>query len=296
MATSMGTSGAIIDAMQRKDIQLSNGDKFTLTELSAYGYSIGIRKWREPIDTEHFILRTVNTKFDKENFRVVHSPLVIGEVYDTEKFSDIRDLRVLDMPIKFPGKNEYRIPRELNQFDEVIAKIASHEHAINPNIEEFFAYLTVDQMYVEANEYQRKPGCHVDGFQGARINPKRLINRSYIVYDRVPTVFYGQAFETEHLDEAKHDFFLSFDEQAEESAEMRFDPYSIVLMNAYTVHRSDKVNYPIYRTFFRLSYDTIKFDRFGNTHNPMFDYKWNMVSRNTRDHLTHKRRYNYHAL
>jgi hypothetical protein len=290
----MGTNGTATN-MHRKDITLENGEKFTITELSDYGFSIGIRKWREPIDTEHFIIKTVASTFDKENFRVVHSPLVIGEVYNTDKFSDARHLRVLDCPIKFPGSNEYRIPRELNQFDEVIAKCAAHEHAINPNIEQFYAYITIDQMYVEANEYQRKPGCHVDGFQGARINPKRLINRSYIVYDRVPPVFYGQSFETEHLDEAKNDFFLSFDEQAEESAEMRFDPYSIILMNAYSVHKSDRVSYPIYRTFFRLSYDVNKFDRFGNTHNPMFDYNWNMITRNTRDKLTFKRRFNLAA-
>jgi hypothetical protein len=291
----MGMNGAT-DFMRRKDVILDNGDKFTLTELSSYGYSIGIRKWREPIDTEHFIIKTVNSTFDKENYRVIHSPIVIGEVYNTEKFSDIRHLRVLDCPIKFPGSNEYRIPRELNQFDEVIAKCAAHEHAINPNIDQFYAYITIDQMYIEANDYHRKSGCHVDGFQGSRIKPKRLINRSYIAYDRVPTVFYGQSFETEHLDEARHNFFQSFDEQAQESAELRFDPYSIVLMNAYSVHKSDKVNYPIYRTFFRLSYDVNRFDRFGNTHNPMFDYHWNMVTRDTKDKLIFKGRYNYSAL
>jgi len=291
----MATGGAAIDSMERKDIQLDNGDTFTLTTLSGRGYGIGIRKWREPIDTDHFIVKTVISKFDKENFLTPHFPIVIGEVYDTEKFSNVRNLRVLDCPIKFPGSNEYRVPHELDQFDDVIAKAASHEHAINPNIDQFYAYLTVDQKYVEADNFQRKPGCHVDGFQGLRINPKRLINRSYIAYDRVPTVFYGQSFETEHLDEAKHDFFLSFDEQAKEEAEMRFDPYSIILMNAYSVHRSDKVTYPIYRTFFRLSYDVNRFDRFGNTHNPMFDYNWDMVTRNTKDKLSFKRRYNINA-
>ena len=276
--------------MQRKDIQLSNGDCFTLTTLGSYGYTIRVRKWQEPIGN-HFIIDTVSSTFDKKNFSVAHTPIVIGEVHDEEKFSDIRDLRVLDCPIKFPGIKEYRIPKPLNQFDEVIAKIASYEHAINPNIDQFYAYLTVDQGRVEADECQRTPGCHVDGFQGARINPKRLINRSYIVYDRVPPVFYVQEFETEHLDEAKHDFFLSFDEQAKEDCAIRFDPYSIILSNAYSVHRSDSVSYPIYRTFFRLSYDTVVFDRFGNTHNDMFDYDWNMITRNTRDRLCLKRKY-----
>lgn len=281
--------------MHRKDITLNNGERFTLTDLVPYGYSIGLSKWREPIDTNDFIIKTVNSTFNKENFSTPHCPIVIGEILNKEKFSDIRHLRVLDCPIKFPGSNEYRIPTELNQFDDVIAKVASYEHAINPNIDQFYAYLTIDQMYVDENSYHRKPGCHCDGFQGARVNPKRLVNRSYIAYDRVPTVFYNQAFETEHLDEAKHDFFSSFDDQANQSAELRYDPYCLLLTGAYTVHRSDKVDYPIYRTFFRLLYDVRVFDRFGNTHNPMFDYHWNMTTRHTRDKLYHKRKHHPNA-
>ena len=277
--------------MQRKDIMLSNGDRFTLTTLSDYGYSIGLRKWRGHIDQDHFIHKSVNTIFNKENYGIIHSPIVIDEVYNEDKFSDIRNFRILDCPIKFPGSNEYKIPRELHQFDEVIAKIASYEHTINPNIDQFYAYLTIDQMYVEANKYHRNPGCRVNGFQGAKHNPKRLINRSYTIYDRVPTIHYAQKFETEHLDEAKHNFFLSFDEQAEEKNELRFDPYSIILTNSYSVYKNDKVDYPIYRTFFRLSYDVNIFNRFGNTHNPMFDYNWNMLVNNTKDMLGFKSRY-----
>lgn len=273
--------------MNRKDIVV-DGAKFTLTELGSYGYGVGVRLWREKLDEEHFIIKTVHRPFDKDMFSVPHTPILISDVYNESKFSRKNNLRVLDMPIKFPGSPDYRIPKELSQFDEVIAKIVSFEHTINPNIHQYYAYLTVDQGEIPADTYQRKPGCHVDGFQGARIKRKRPINRSYIVYDTTPTVFYPQSFQTDHLNEETDNFFLSFDEQADATLEITFDTYKILLMNAYTVHRADKTDKPTARTFFRLSFDTIVFDRFGNTHNPMFDYNWTMTTRTTQSCLVHK--------
>lgn len=271
--------------MNRKDI-IINGIAFSLTELSSYGFGIGVRKWSKKLDTNHFIIKTVHRTFDKKLYYFPHTPIVVDDIYNVEKFSRKNNLRVLDMPIKFP-KSEYKIPKELNQFDEVISKIISFEHNINPYIDQYYSYLTVDQGEVEENTFQRSPGCHVDGFQGDRVKEKRPINRSYIAYDNIPTIFYAQNFKTDHLNEKTDDFFLSFDEQANESNAITFDPFQIVLMNAFTVHKSDAAKQSVYRTFIRLSYDTIIFDRFGNTHNPMFQYNWNMVSRDTKKHLKH---------
>lgn len=278
--------------MKRRDIELENGDKFTITELGYYAYTVGIRQWREQYDKDHFIIKTVNKCFDKHMFDVPHTPLVIGDIQSKCKFSGFltgTGIRVLDMPIKMAGSSEYKIPRELHQFDEIIAKIVSFEHHINSHVgEQYYAYLTIDQGHVPANTYQRRPGCHVDGFQGARINPKRPINRSYIAYDNTSPVFYAQKFMTDHLDERTDDFFSSFDEQSNEVYAMTFDPYQIILTNAYTVHKASLTDTRTPRTFFRLSYDTIKYDRFGNTHNPLFNYNWEMITRNTQKHLKYK--------
>lgn len=275
--------------MKRKDIENVYGEKFTLTELSHYAFTVGVRQWREPFDRDHFIIKTVNRPFDKHLFYFPHTPMVISDIHSQYKFSRHSDIRVLDMPIKFPGSSEYRIPRELHQFDEVIARCVSFEHNINSHVgEQYYAYITIDQCEVPANTHQRKPGCHVDGFQGARIKNKRPVNRSYIAYDCIPPVFYAQEFRTDHLNEETDNFFLSFDEQASDVYAMTYDPYQIILTNAYTVHRADVAPATTYRTFFRLSYDTIEFDRFGNTHNPLFSYNWSMVTRGTPRALKHK--------
>ena len=55
-----------------------------------------------------------------------------------------------------------------------------------------YAYITIDQGLIEPGNTQRKGGAHVDGFQGARINPKNEINYSYIISNLTPTACYDQ--------------------------------------------------------------------------------------------------------
>jgi hypothetical protein len=266
-----------------------NGKRFTLTKLNSYGFSVGIRQWRKSLDEDHFILSSVKSVFDKSKYDVAHKPIVVDGISFAEKFSHANDIRVLECPIKFAGRNEYRIPRELIQFEEAIAKSVAFEHAINPSVIDYYAYITIDQGYVKENVCQRSIGCRVNGFQGAKVNPKLPVARSYVAYDRVPMKFYNQGFQTDHLDDAKHNFFFSFDEQRKKEAEHSFERYNILLTNAYTVYRNTTVDYPVYRTFFRLTYDVRRYERFGNTHNPLYDYRWNMKLSNAESHLTHKR-------
>jgi len=224
------------------------------------------------------ILQAVDTIWDVGRLSETRRPLHVGVVKNPAQFSFPRGTRILDMPIKFPGF-DYRLPVETLPWADVITEMARHEHTINPNIDEYFAYLTIDQGVVRAGEMQRKEGCHVDGFQGARVAKKVKINRSYVVSDAVPTVFHEQPFMVEKLDEERDNFFLEFDLQAELAQERRFSPYSIMCMDAYTVHKADIAPITLHRTFLRLSYSVRVFDRLGNAHNGMFDYSWEMMAR-----------------
>lgn len=249
-------------------------------------YSIAPNRFRYPVDKNHVIVKSVGQIFDKKNFSTMHLPMVLGNV-NQQRFSKREDIRILDMPIKMIG-SDYRIPSSLRRFRKVLQKMINFEHEINRDVDQYYAYLTIDQSFAFTGTTHRNSGCHVDGFQGSRIVNKLPINRSYIVYDQLPTVFYRQGFESSHLDEKTDNFFLSFDDQAVESKRVTFDPYQILLMHAYTVHRSEVASHHMYRTFFRLSFDTLQFDRLGNTHNPFFDYQWNMVTRDTQKSLRHK--------
>ncbi len=263
-----------------------NGVSFEIPVLRNDGNAIKVAPLKDINSNRHHpIIEEINTHWDLERFKVPRKPISVGEVRDKSFFSMFGAIRTLDMPIKMPG-TDYRLPLDLFQFKDTLEQMIAFEHRINPWVDQYYAYVTVDQGWVSIGETQRKGGCHVDGFQGERIRKKNLINRSYVATDCLPTVFYDQSFNVVKLDEGEHNFFLEFDRQAKDDLIWRPVAYQILVMDAYTVHRADFASKKLFRTFLRLSYDIIEFDRLGNAHNPLFNYSWDMVPRDTQSRLT----------
>lgn len=222
----------------------------------------------------------LNQPFNKKRFRRAGVFQIIDKVEDRKAFSFFEGVRCLDMPIKMAGDKEYRIPNEFKRFLDPISKMISWENAHNKNSLNFFAYLTVDQNKANAGEFHREPGCHVDGFQGARISPKVSCDRSYIALDCNCPSIWNQSFETvEDMDDATQNIFHEFDRTKHYSSEIKVNPYDIYFMDSYTVHSANKIISENTRTFLRLSYSVRQFDRLGNSKNNCFDYKWDMVER-----------------
>ena len=215
--------------------------------------------------------------FDIERFGA-SLPTIVGTVADRRTLDGL-NLRVLDMPVRFPGSEDYRLPREFLALAPLLKQIVQHERAINSRYEEYYAYLTVDVGTVAAGTSQRRGGLHVDGFQGARITQKTFVNSSYLVANVLPTIFSQQRYRVGRLDIAKHNFFHAFDRQAKPENEWQAHPYQIVRADAHCVHRAAVASRAIRRVFLRVSFDTKVFDRLGNTHNDLFDYDWEMVKR-----------------
>jgi hypothetical protein len=234
------------------------------------------------------ILECVDTVWDLDRFLTPRRPVSLGVLDDAETavFAAPEAVRVLDLPIQMPDEATARLPRALQQFAGVIQRILDVEAAVNPRPREYYAYLTIDQRWVAPGTLHREAPCHVDGFQGARWQPKCRINHSYTVSDLLPTAYYVQPFDLRALDEAKHDFFWEMNAQVADTNEAhRYQPLprEITLMDAYSVHRgveNDRAE-PVFRTWLRLSFEERRrvFDRLGNAHNPCFDYAWPMVDR-----------------
>ncbi|MFY0542428.1 hypothetical protein [Nannocystis pusilla] len=230
------------------------------------------------------ILHKIGTIWDLENFKVARRPVELGQVPETERAALARPgmPRTLDMPIKFPG-SDFRLPAELAQLRWLVQRVADLELAVNPrHYDEFYCYLTVDQGPVRGGVLQREAPCHVDGFQGARWQPKVRINHTYTVTDCLPTAYYVQPFDFTGLDEARHNFFFEMNNQVARTRSAHAwhaAPWELTLMDAYTVHRGAAAEVDTYRTWIRLSFEVRIFDRLGNAHNPMFRYAWDMVPR-----------------
>jgi hypothetical protein len=183
--------------------------------------------------------------------------------------------RCLDMPIRLSGQKEYRVPEEWSALLPMLRDVISTEHVHNPNVPDYHTYITVDSKMVEPDEQQRNGGLHVDGFQGARIDPKTKITRNYVVTTNGGTRFYSQPFIV--VDEKKYNVFQGFDLQAKDYVIAKEN--TVYFMDAYTVHESGIASRKGIRSFLRVTYDLKKFDRLGNTHNSMLDYKWDMEDR-----------------
>lgn len=246
---------------------------FEVPEMPKNGINFKPAKNFNVLDTNF-----LNNDWNLNEFNKVNLPISIG------KFTPPNDswsgLRILDMPIKFPGNSEYYIPKPLQPYLVNIHNVACSEMTNVKNHEDFYCYITIDEKVIQPNESPRNGGCHVDGFQGSRINPKTRIDHSYIAVTDCPTVFYNQSFPCSHLDESKHNFFKYWDSIAKNENEVFIETNKIYLMDAYTVHRSNAQNKLSKRIFFRMSYSVREFDRLGNTHNPMINYNWEMVPRN----------------
>jgi hypothetical protein len=258
--------------------------KTTDIEFKEYGKGAMIQpNWGCIVEHDNNLRRyyteVLNKPFTKKRFRRPGVFRDIERINNVPSFSNFRGTRCLDMPIKMAGSNEYRIPEELSQFIEPISKMISFETAHNERINDFYAYLTIDQSEAEPNTTHRHGGLHVDGFQGKRIDPKVECDRSYIVVDCDPPSFWNQSFKTvESMDDGTQNIFHEFDRTKHYSAEIKAIPYHIYLMDCYAVHGANPSESKR-RTFCRLSYSVRQFDRLGNSHNYLFDYKWDMYER-----------------
>ena len=97
-------------------------------------------------------------RWDLAEYERPHLPVLVGVLEDRASFGAQRGLRILDMAIRMPQRG-WAIPDDYERFREVIALAVSHERAINPAFDDYYAYLTVDQKIVGPGQSQRRTGA-----------------------------------------------------------------------------------------------------------------------------------------
>jgi hypothetical protein len=233
-------------------------------------------------------LDTIGSLWNEDQFEKINLPKNLYSLTQEEisLYTQTNDIRILDMPIKFPG-TDYRLPKEVQFLKDIIKKAISHEHVINPNINDYYCYLTFDRRLVSKGKTTRKAGLHVDGFQGARLGDKLPIDHSYLLHSDLATLFYNQPFKVHNSwDKNCHNYFEGFEKQKLLSNVVTYPNNSWLLIDAYCLHEAPMVLEDTYRTFLRLSFTVREFDRLGNAHNPLFNYDWEMFPRDTQMTLT----------
>ena len=251
-------------------------DDLRPTELSGRGYDLAPRP-AAVSDRRSPIYASLLKPWSLAHLLQIHKPVTVGRVEDRAAFSGPTP-SVLNMPIKMPGTG-FRVPAELEQFREFLQKIIDHENAVNPEMDGWYAYLTVDQHDVSAGSTHRRPGVHIDGVQGARYAVKLPPEHLYSASDRLGTVFYDQSFDLTRLDPARQHVHAELERQAREENAVRVADYDIAYWDSYSVHRADVAPEPLRRTFVRVEFSRKRYDSLGDTHNPLFEYDWRPVAR-----------------
>lgn len=244
--------------------------------LSGQGFVVTPKAIAKP-DTSSPVYGDMLKPWDLSRMAVARAPVPIGKIEDKAAFSK-PTVSVLNMPIKMPG-TDFRIPAELEQFREFIQKMIDHEAAVNPDMDGYYAYLTVDQNEVKAGATQRRPGVHIDGVQGARYKTKIVPEHLYSVSDALGTVFYPQSFDMSAVDPAKHHVHAELERQADESRAIRAADHEIYFWDSYSAHRADIATQDLTRTFVRVEFSKKVYDASGDTVSPLFEYDWKRVDR-----------------
>lgn len=216
---------------------------------------------------KQILIEDINNKWNPERFYIPRQPLHID--YISPIVLESKKDNILDMPIKLP-KEDFQIPFDI-EVEQIVDRCIQFEEEINVQWEDYYCYLTMNQGYVGVGETQRNSGAHFDGMQGEKYKEKFNVCHQYLVSSSLPTIYYTHEFNAERLDVTKHNWFNEFDRQKDKKYSMTPEPYELVLQTAYNVHECSVAKIGTKRTFVRIELSLKKFNRLGNTLNPLID-------------------------
>lgn len=224
------------------------------------------------IPLDHLIITEMDEPFDLSGFERPREPLLVG-------YGDLSNvpypIDVHNMPIKFPN-TQYRVPGELGYLEDILTTCASVERTVNPNHDDYYAYLSLERSLVEAGQSQRTPVVHSDGLQGPRVQPKVRTEHMYQITDAFPPRFFVHPFDMSGLDVDAHDLDQVFPSQSRHEDTVSFNPGDIALFDSYCLHQANVAPEDVVRGFFRLTYADPRrqFNRQGNTINTLFEEEY----------------------
>ena len=247
------------------------------------GYTLTPRPRGQALPESSPLYDDIHAIWNPDRFLIPREPIIVGHVPPASITRGTTE-RVFALPLKFPN-SDYRIPDELDWLADTLQICIDAEHTLNPHVDEYYAYLDLDSSTVEIGGCQRSPGPHSDNIQGQRVQPKQPTEHCYAVVSSHPTCFYVQPFDLREHDPETHYANTVFEAQLQIESGVCHTAGDITFFDAYSVHAAVPIIETGWRTFVRLVYTTRQYDRLGNSHNPLFDYQWNMVRRALPDNL-----------
>lgn len=225
--------------------------------------------WHPTVDGWSPLYDGIRRPFDARLYTAPRLPVDMGR-FNTGAAK--RCPNVLCLPIKQAGISTILLPKELLPLKEEIVRVLQYDrHIMGSMWEDLFVHITVHTAIVKRGETLRHPGFHSDGLQGGKFKTKLLAEHSYLVTDKVPTVFAMQPYFVGHLNEDRDNFFAEFDRQTTDRTPL-FQALQghLYLVDPYMVHVSPAVPEDVERTFVRITTAPMELTAPSCTPNPMF--------------------------
>lgn len=189
----------------------------------------------------------------------------------------------LYLPIMMARKDKILVPDRLQPFQNMIDSCILNYLDTMPFSEDIFIdkyiYLTVKNLWVSEGNAGNREGWHVDGWgSNGDIN--------YIWSNKNPTLFAIQEFKDISKDDQQS--MIDMTNQIDCTKIKEYKNNRLLRLDESVVHRVGPVVEEGMRCFFKLSISKHKYNLEGNSHNYLFDYDWDMKSREERRNIDNK--------
>ncbi|MDF1797198.1 MAG: hypothetical protein P1U63_11750 [Coxiellaceae bacterium] len=225
----------------------------------------------------------MRTPWDLSALQQVNLPMLIGPPpveFSGLDFSCPAITQVFDMPFYLPGQG-FKLPRELYPVMPILMQCVAAEREANPEIADYHAYVTVDCGVVAPQGFARRDGLHVDGFlASSNIDNNQGIlwgDHTYVFSNQQPlqTELYPGPFDLSDTDyDDPQGVLATLAEQGKGMAYYHGLANHLYRMDTNTVHavHPNLSGQYLLRTFLKVTFSPRKFNRSGNTVNPLFEY------------------------
>jgi len=197
------------------------------------------------------LIEDISNIWDIERFLIPHKPVILSKINENLVLSDKKNLQ--SELIRSPRKKFKSLETFGNGMQEIVSICLEHEKQINPNWNDYFCNLTIQQDVVYPNLAQRGSVAHIDGMQDARYPKKFPVCHQYIVSSTLPTAYYIQSFDLSKFD-VTFDWHVAFVDQAKEENIFHPKPFELVFQTAYCVHKGTEAKNYTPRTFIRVEF------------------------------------------
>lgn len=204
------------------------------------------------------------------------APKVVG-TYPLENLNEY--MHYLYLPIKMGIRGRLRVPANLKNFEPMFAWCVN----FGPRMYEY-AYVTARKGYATPDNPLNRPGWHCDGFGTDDYN--------FIWWKGAGTRFAVQPFA--HIDNDHVASLKQFDFQVEPNAICAYREGTVLGLSPYVVHATPLIRAPgEIRQFIKVSLSDHQYNLKDNSHNYLFDYKWEMKDRNLMRNDPHRAQLDY---